>query len=1103
MAKKRVFVYGILFILISQVNAQKDKIRFDKLTIENGLSQNSVVAICQDSRGFLWFGTYDGLNRYDGYNFKVFKNDPGDSTSLIQNTIRYIYEDSHKILWVATEEGLSRYNRDKENFTNFTHDADDTNTISSNRIRKIYEDKNNVLWISTENGLNKYNRKNNTFKKYFRDFNNQYSISDNFVRTTFEDSKGNFWVGTESGLDLFDREKEKFDHFKHEPGNPNSLSESIITRICEDKYGYLWVGTRYGGVNKLDYKRKSFVRYVFNVSDPNSLSYNTIRDIYEDKDGNLWIATNGGGLEKYDRKNDRFLHYQKDFYDPYSLSSDALQCIYEDRSGIIWIGTDFGGVNKFDKRKNQFVYFGNNSNFSKIVNTNSILSFYEDPKDKGRTIWVGTWGGGLALYDRINDKFKFLSSNPKNGNSLSNNVIRCITKDKYGILWIGTDEGLNSFDPVTGKFTRYYNNPNDSKSLSHSMIKQVFEDSDGDLWICTNGGGLDLFNRKDNSFIHFKPDTEKPNSINDNIIWRILQDKDGVFWLGTNSGGLNSFNKKTRKFFHYVKDSKTNSISENKILTLLEDSKGNIWIGTAGGGLNKFDKTKQVFETFAEKDGLVSNTIHAIVEDDQNNLWISTTRGLSKFDVAAGKFVNYNSRDGLQSEEFHVNSYCKSITGEIFFGGINGFNIFYPENIKVNNYEAPIVFTNLYLYNKPVAIGKHTDGREILSKSISETESITLNYYDEVFTFQFAVLDFASPERNMYAYKMEGFDEDWNYVGNKNFVTYTKLPAGSYVFKVKGSNHNGIWNKKGVSLAITIIPPFWKTMWFNSILVIIFAASILTAYKLRTNAIKRHNKLLEQNVIERTEQLETANKELEAFTYSVSHDLRAPLRAINGYSKIFLEEYGSNFNEEASRLLQVVRSNSAKMGNLINDLLTFSRINRAEVKRQNADMNTIVKSVIDDIALANKPIENIFVGNLPEAYCDQTLIKHVWYNLILNAVKFSSPKNNPKVEIGSIENNNEVIYFVKDNGVGFNQKYIDKIFGVFQRLHKDDEFEGTGVGLAIVQRIIKKHDGKIWAEAQENIGASFYFSLKSDRQLNLQKKQNLTIQKPLHDFFNS
>ncbi len=1081
MAKTKVFFYGILFILISHVHAQKDKIRFEKLTIEQGLSQNSVISICQDHEGFLWFGTYDGLNRYDGYQFKIFINDAKDSTSLIQNAVRDIYEDSYNVLWIGTEEGLCKYSNEKENFTNFVTDVHNPKSISNNRIRKIYEDKNRVLWISTENGLNKFDRERNTFKRYYRDLKNPNTISDNFVRTTYEDSKGNFWIGTESGLDLFDREKETFKHFKHEPGNTNSLSESIITRICEDKHGFLWFGTRYGGLNRFDYKNKSFVRYVFDTSDPNSLSYNTIRDIYEDRDGDLWIVTNGGGLEKYDRQNDRFIHYQKDFYDPFSLSSNALQCIYEDRSGIIWIGTDFGGVNKFDKRKNQFIYFGNNSNFSRIVNTNSIISLYEDPKDSGNTIWIGTWGGGLAHYNRIKDSFRFFRSNPQNNFSLSNDIIRCITKDKFGILWIGTDKGLNSFNPVTEKFTRYLNIPNDTKSLSHNMIKQVFEDSDGDLWICTNGGGLDLFDRNDNSFIHFKHDPQNPNSINDNIVWFILQDKDGLFWLGTNSGGLNSFNKKTRKFTHYMKNSKSNSISENKVLTLMEDSKGNLWIGTAGGGINKFDKSKNIFKGFTEKDGLVSNTIHAIVEDDQNNLWISTTQGLSKFDLKTNKFINYNSRDGLQSDEFHVNSYCKSITGEIFLGGINGFNIFRPEKIKVNNYKAPVIITDFYLFNKHVSVGKLNDGRKILEESISETKSITLNYYDEVFSFQFAILDFTSPERNMYAFKMEGFDNEWNYVGNRNFATYTRLPPGKYVFRVKGSNHNGVWSEEGVSLAITIIPPFWKTLWFNLIVVIFLAVSVITGYKLRTAMLNKRNKLLEQSVVERTEQLETANKELEAFTYSVSHDLRAPLRAINGYSKIFLEEYAGSFDEEAKRLLEVVRTNSSKMGNLINDLLNFSRISRAEVRKQIVDMNKLVQSVVGEIKLTYKFNQNISIGNLPDAFCDQTLIKQVWSNLISNAIKFSLPKNKPKIEIGTIENNNEVVYFVKDNGVGFNQKYVDKIFSVFQRLHKDDEYEGTGIGLAIVHKIIKKHNGKIWAEAEENTGASFYFLLKTGK----------------------
>jgi len=799
----------------------------------------------------------------------------------------------------------------------------------------------------------------------------------------------------------------------------------------------------------------------------------------EDRSGDLWIATYGGGLEKYDRENDRFIHFQKEFGNTHSISGNAVHSIFEDRAGIIWVGVDFGGMNKLDKRKNQFVYYGDNPGDDNGLKTSNVNVFYEDPADNGNKMWIGTWGGGFALFDRVNDKFTFYKNIPGNANSLSNNIVRCIIKDKDGMLWIGTDGGLNKFDPRTKSFKRYYNNPYEPGSLSNNMLKMIHVDKDGDLWIATNGGGLDLYDKKNDKFIHHLPDTKKPNSLNDNIVWFIHEDKEGIFWLGTNAGGLNRFDKRTGKFTHFVKDiNNPKSISENKVLTIHEDGEGNLWLGTAGGGLNRFNKSSLEFEKFTVENGLPSNTIHAIVEDNDRNLWMSSTRGISKFNPATKEITNFSARDGLQSDEFHVNSFCKSVTGELFFGGFNGFNVFIPERIKLNEFIPQIVFTDFRIFNKPISIGSKIDDRIILEKSITETDNIILSYKDEVFSIQFAVMDFSSPEKNMYAYKMEGFEDEWNYVGNRNFVTYTKLPPGEYNFRVKGSNHNGVWNEEGISLAILIEPPFWET-WIFKLFSVLFIVLLLTAgYKFRTARIRAKSRELEMSVKERTAQLENTYKELEDFSYSVSHDLRAPLRAIDGYSNIFLDEYGNTVDDEGKRLLKVISDSSKKMGLLIDDLLDLSRIGRHELDKQIIDMENTVVSICNELLDGvNKGKYKINIEHLPQIIGDESLIRQVWINLISNAIKFTSKTLNPKIEIGFIESEKEITYFIVDNGAGFNPEYTHKLFGVFQRLHKEDEFEGTGVGLAIVQRIIQRHGGKIWADAEINNGASFYFSL--------------------------
>jgi ligand-binding sensor domain-containing protein/signal transduction histidine kinase len=1077
MNRKFLFIVCLFYSNTLYLHAQQHNIRFEKISIEQGLSQNTVGAICQDHKGFLWFGTYDGLNRYDGYQFKIFKYNPNDSTSLCQNNVRCIFEDHFGVLWIGTEAGLSRYDRNKECFINYWANRNNPNSISDNMITDIFEDTNGMLWIATNNGLNKYNRNNNIFVKYFHNPDDPYSLCNNSIQTIYQDSKGILWIGTRNGLDYLNQKSAKFEHFGKNLDFKLVLGDSSINSIIEDSFHNIWIGTQSGGLTKVDRKNNKYSHFDFDLNDPSDLRSNGITGILEDRDHDLWVTTIGG-LEKYDRKKNNFIHYQRNFKDPFSLSSNAILCIYEDKIGIIWLGTFFSGINKFDKRKNQFIYYGFIPGTPNGLPDNVINSFYEDPTDKGKTIWVGTAQKGFGLLNRTNDQFTFYSFNSLDKNSPSNNIVETITKDKYGMLWICTSNGLNKFNIKTKKFIRYFHDPKNPLSISVNLSRYVFEDKSGNIWITTVGGGLELYDRKRDGFIHYKNNPEDPFSISDNILWSIQEDNSGNLWIGTNDAGLDCLDKSTGKFIHY-KNIKNDpkSISNNKVLCLYHDSSDNIWVGTAGGGLNKFNPKTKVFTHYGIEDGLTSKTIHAILEDKNKNLWISTPQGLFRFDIQKSEFINYNVYDGLQSNEFLVNSACKSVTGELFFGGINGFNVFNPDKIKSGDYKSNIVLTDFQIFNKQIPIGEWENDRVILEKSISETQKIILSYQDAVFSFEFAFLDFTAPIKNMYAYMMEGFDKSWNYVGKRNFAAYTKLPAGSYTFKVKGSK-NGVWDNSYTSIEIIITPPFWETWWFRISGSLLIFGILAISYKKRTARIRKYNKELEIRVKDRTTQLENANKELESFAYSVSHDLRAPLRAIDGFGHAIQEDYKDVFNDQAKDFMNRIRQNSQKMSILIDDLLNMSRIARKELDARTVDLSKVAYDTYKELTefIKDRKIELKLTKDMFDT-ADPQLIKLTFQNLLDNAIKFTKNEEIAFIDVGFIIQDERKIYYIKDNGVGFNENYSSKLFGVFQRLHTQDEFPGTGIGLATVQKIINKHGGKIWAESQINVGSTFYFTL--------------------------
>jgi len=834
-------LYSNLFL---NLYAQINDIRFERISLEQGLSQGTIWAIIQDSKGFMWFGTADGLNKYDGYSFTIYNHDPRDSTSISNNTIIAICEDKSGTLWIGTAGGgLNRFDRETEKFTHYRNDPSNPNSLSDDQVISIHEDKNGTLWIGTENrGLNRFDRETEKFTHYQHDPSNPKSLSSDHIFRIFEDKSSVLWIGTNEGLNKFDKECNIFIPFKHDPNIQNSLTNNWINAIYEDKSGALWIGTS-DGLNKLilseikeyDMARLKFVHYKHDPMNPNSLSDSRIRSIYEDKSGNLWIGTAGGGLnrlvpsstsrqtlneiEESDRETGTFVHYKNDPKDPNSLSSDNVRSIFEDKSGVLWIGMNGEGLNKYFSSKKKFVHYKNDPYDPNSLSHNYVYSIYQD---KDGIFWIGTMGGGLNKFNRERKTFTHYQNDLSNPNSLSNNSVLSICESRHDgttSLWIGTSGGLDKlvlnpdsigkgFDKEKAQFVHYKHdpaNPNSPNSLSDSTVTSIIEDKSGNLWIGTYSG-LDKFDKEKKQFVHYKHDPANLNSLSKGRVRAIFEDKSGMLWIGTDAGGLNKFNPSNEQFMHYIHDpANPNSLSQNFVLSIYEDpsvSERILWIGTNGGGLNRLDKEKDEFKIFTKNDGLPNNVIYGILGDNHGNLWLSTNKGLSKFNPQTETFKNYDVTDGLQSNEFNKGAYYTSNNGEMFFGGINGFNSFYPDSIKDNPYIPPVVITKFKKFNT------------IIKFDISDTEEIELSYRDKYLSFEFVALDYTNPQQNQYRYTMKGFDEDWIDAGTRRFATYTNLDPGKYIFKVKGSNSDGKWNEQGVSIKIVIKPPFWKSWWF-------------------------------------------------------------------------------------------------------------------------------------------------------------------------------------------------------------------------------------------------------------------------------------------------
>jgi ligand-binding sensor domain-containing protein/two-component sensor histidine kinase len=829
-----------------------DDYLFRQITIKEGLSQSSILAILQDKKGFMWFGTGNGLNKFDGYNFTVYLNDPYDSTSISDNGITSLYQDKEGYIWIGTINGiLNKFDRTTETFKHYNLDYDKNfkSSLKENytsypvtfvrnndyTITSISEDANHNLWIGTwGNGLFRFDKKTDYSEHFYNNPDNPNSLSHNRISKIISDKNGTIWIGTYGGgLDKIITKKNangyRFVCYKEGKSN-SSLSRNYITTVFEDSESNIWIGTYDKGLNKLDKYQKNlspnkakFVRY-FNLNKNNT---NSIMAIIED-DENLWLGTLGGGLISFDPRMNTYMTFKHDPMSDNSLPDNEVVALGKDASGIIWIGTSLGsGVTKLQTNKRKFKYRYNIPSDPHSLSDNVVWAITED---KNGYIWVGTYKGGLNKYDRVKNQFQVFKHNSLDPGSIAGNHIRALAVDRYDNLWIGFfSEGLGMYNQKTGKFITYKHSPSDKNSISANQVLDIFVENDSTFWIATYGGGLNKLTFNDQHHLKFKSYENNPSdnlSISDDRAYTILKDKSGKLWIGTFGGGLNLFDEKTQKFrrFRYNPNDPS-SLSDDRVICVFEDSEGTLWIGTFGGGLDKYIEDTKNFKRYGKKDGLTSYIVYGILEDNRNNLWMSTNNGIFKFDKKNETFIQYDLADGLQSLEFSGGAYYKTRDGEMFFGGINGLNSFYPDSIKFNPNIPNIAITSLKILNNKVK---------------GEKKNIVLNYNENFFSFEFAALNYAGPEDNYYAYMLEGFDKSWHYTDSKQRIaTYTNIAPGDYVFKVIGTNNDGIWNYKGTAMSITILPPFWQTWWFRAAIVIVlfYIIYFLSTVKIRNQLI--------------------------------------------------------------------------------------------------------------------------------------------------------------------------------------------------------------------------------------------------------------------------
>jgi signal transduction histidine kinase/ligand-binding sensor domain-containing protein/DNA-binding response OmpR family regulator len=1076
------------FLLVLEVGgcmllAQTHHYRFTRLDVNQGLSHNQVKTVLKDKEGFIWFGTNSGLNRYDGYTLKVFRNQPGDTSSIISSEINKIFEGPEGKIWINTWSGANVYNPDTELFERNVNRLLRRYGIPEGSINDIKKDsKGNFWFVHATLGLFIYNETSKQTEKLAHS-EDRHSLLTNRIAAWAEDPKGNIWIihsnGVLQSIDPVTRQV----IYSNESLAGQFRQRAFEYALLTDADGDLWlyVPNSNLGVFYFDTSKKQWQHFDNTPTSRVRLNTDIIRGIVQDSEGLIWIATDHGGInliDKHDFSVDYILHNKED---EKSLGQNSINVLYKDKDDMIWAGTFKRGVSFYHPKINRFQLYRQQISDPGSLPFNDINCFAEDDK---QNLWIGTNGGGLIYYDRKTNTYKQYLHDPRNPQSLSTNVIVTLFIDRDEKLWIGTYfGGLNSFDGK--KFTRYRHNPEDPASLGDDSIWEIFEDSQRNLWIGTLTQGMDLFDRRKQEFYHYK--TGAINSVHATYIPAFMEDRQGNLWVGTGYG-IDFLEKQSGRFTQYLNQGNDPfSLSNNSVLSIVQDSRDFIWIATHGG-LNLFDSRTRKFRAFTERDGLPHNSILTILEDDNRNLWLTTPHGISNVhvrytpgtpDSLSLSFKNYDESDGLQGKQFNENAAFKTSKGELVVGGANGFNLFKPESIGVNTKEPTVILTDLEIFNKRVAIGEDINGKTVLTQPIHKTQSIVLDHSDNVFSLEFAALSHFHPEKSRYQYMMEGFDKVWvrTDAGHRR-VTYTNLDPGSYIFKVKASNNDGIWNDVPTTLKITVLPPFWKTKTAFVLYALAVLASLLLARWLILSN-ERMNFRIQQEREEAHRMHELDMMKIRFFT-NVSHEFRTPLTLILTPLEKMLKHGPEG---EQQNQMQLIYRNARRLLNLVNQLLDFRKMEVQDIKL-NPSEGDIIKFIrevfysFSDLS-EKKNIRFTFQSSIPqmETLFDQDKLEKILFNLLSNAFKFTRDNGFVAVEVNCKPSETQQWLEIKvsDNGIGIPADKQEKIFERFFQndLPKSVVNQGSGIGLSITREFVKIHGGSIIVESEPEKGSCF------------------------------
>lgn len=1074
---KQLFI--LFFSLIPFFNGYSQQYVFTNYSINNGLSQSVVNCQFQDSKGYIWIGTQNGLNRFNGETFDIYSYNPSDSNSISDNWIYAINEDAEGNLWIGTKGGLNRYLRTRNMFERVMYQTSFDFDLTQYCYDIVRLSDSSIL-INTPPVISVYNQKNKTFTHHQSRLEYDRAVNDVKI-PALEDVDGKIWVGSTAGLAQFSPNSKEFNYFTFTDKKGSVLNEVNITALFKDKKGRLWAGT-ISGLYQFNSVSGQFEESQFETKHSEKISFENIciRTITEDKNGFLIIGTEGSGLYvispvgngKYDVQN-----YTSENSD---IGHNIIYSLLIDASENLWIG-NLQGISKTDLKKKKFnLYRKSNSPNSTDLLGNVIASLHKS--DDGK-LWVGTWGQGLNIFNRENGEVEHFSSRHSGNHYLPNDFVHSIFKDSDNSMWLGTRNGILIYDKSGNRFVPWniYFGNNILPSFNNVRINVIIRDKALNYWIGTQNG-LYKINSEKSSFEVFQKEMDENHRLSANLIYCLLEDSEGLIWIAT-VGGLDVYNPKTGEITHFSK--MESGLSDDFIITLCEDSKNRIWIGTATY-VNVFNKKDSTFTFYGQEQGLPNNRIFEIVKDKNNDLWIATGKGLCKFDEKLNTFHTFTLEDGLQSLEFNLRAACVCNDGEILMGGMNGFNTFYPDSITRNPYIPNLVFTSFY----------KTKGNLKEYVNLEESYDVVLKHNVNSFTIEFAALEFTNPKKNNYSYLMEGLSNEWTDIGNRRFVPFSGLQPGKYIFRIKGSNNDGVWNNNEISISIVVLPPWWKSNYAYFLYFILLILAIIAFIKMRERKLLHDKEILKQKVLERTLQIEeknrlivSKNQELKELNHTkdklfsvIGHDLGNQFNIILGFLEVLVSDFKKLDAGKVEYHLNNISKSSKHAYDLLENLLTWSRMQtksihyNPEVFNINSKINQSVEMLEGAFTKKNITVEVIEEDNI-EVFADANMFSMVIRNLVSNAIKFTN--ENGKISISIKKNEDFCQVTVQDNGIGISPDIVQRIF-LLESNHSTrgtNGEKGTGLGLILCKEFIEKHNGKIWVESEVGKGSRFVFTL--------------------------